>query len=537
MIWAWLGAAAVGISLGLLGSGGAILTVPILVYLVGHDEKSAIAESLAIVGTIALIGAARAAGQGRVDFRSAALLAIPGVFGTYLGASAAQFIPGGVQLLLLAALMLTASRLMFRGASASTAEVGVMAPKPSDRSGPAATGIIAAQGVGLGLVTGLVGVGGGFLIVPVLVLIRRVPMPTAIGTSLAIIAVNSSIGLLKYLRVLQGGADAGLSGPRVDWSIVLVFSAVGIAGSLVGNLVSGRIDPRTLRRMFAVFLVVMAGYIVVRQAPRVFPGLFGARAAQSTRELEPRSGGVAPNEDNPADHGSPPRASTRGIKEYSMSAVTTNGQPKTAACGISGRAKPAEAKGGPTNAEVAPMDAHLWLRSGEAVLIDVREQDEHARERIPGAKLLPLSRFDPSQLREFAGPGRKIVLHCRSGRRSADAQRMAAPLTESGATVLSMAGGIEAWKREALPVEVNTRVSGVSVMRQVQMVIGIGVLAGSALAWFVNPAFIAIPAFFGAGLTFAGATGTCALATLIGKMPWNRSRHSGSSCSTGSCVP
>ncbi|MFN7019974.1 MAG: rhodanese-like domain-containing protein [Phycisphaerales bacterium] len=219
-----------------------------------------------------------------------------------------------------------------------------------------------------------------------------------------------------------------------------------------------------------------------------------------------------------------------------MSAVTTNGQTKTAACGLSGRVKPTETTGGPANAEATPKDVHLWLRSGEAVLIDVREQDEHARERIPGAKLLPLSRFDASQARELAKPGQKIVLHCRSGRRSADAQRMAAPLSEAGATVLSMAGGIEAWKREALPVEVDTRVSGISVMRQVQMVIGVGVLAGSALAWLVHPAFLALPAFFGAGLTFAGATGTCALATLIGRMPWNRSRHAGPSCSTGSCV-
>ncbi|MFN7019975.1 MAG: sulfite exporter TauE/SafE family protein [Phycisphaerales bacterium] len=313
LIWAWLGAAAVGLSLGLLGSGGAILTVPILVYLVGHDEKSAIAESLAIVGAIALVGAARAAGQGRVDFRSAALLAIPGVLGTYLGASAARFIPGSVQLLLLAVLMLTASGLMFRGEKTNPGKNVENAPDQTGRSGLVATGLVAAQGVGLGVVTGLVGVGGGFLIVPVLVLLRRVPMPTAIGTSLAIIAVNSTSGLLKYMWVLDGMAKLGSSTPRVNWSIVLVFSAVGIAGSLVGNLLSGRIDPRTLKRMFAFFLVVMAGYIVVRQAPHVFPGVFGTRAAQSARELEPRSGGVAPTEDNPLDYRSPLCALTGAV--------------------------------------------------------------------------------------------------------------------------------------------------------------------------------------------------------------------------------
>ncbi len=183
----------------------------------------------------------------------------------------------------------------------------------------------------------------------------------------------------------------------------------------------------------------------------------------------------------------------------------------------------------------SPREVRAWLQAGECVLIDVREPDEHARERIPGARLLPLSKFDPQQAAAMAGPGRKAVMHCRSGRRSADACRLAAPLEQQGITVLSMIGGIEAWKSAALPVEVNTRVAGISVMRQVQLVIGVSVLAGSALAWFVDPRFVAIPAFFGAGLTFAGATGTCALASLLAWMPWNRAKVSGASCSTGSC--
>lgn len=136
---------------------------------------------------------------------------------------------------------------------------------------------------------------------------------------------------------------------------------------------------------------------------------------------------------------------------------------------------------------------------GNACLIDVREPDEHARERIAGSKLLPLSRFDPLQAEAMASPGRKIVLHCRSGRRSADACRMASSLIDGGAIVVNMTGGIEAWKKDALHVEINRKVSGISVMRQVQMVIGTGVLAGSALAWFVDPRVVAIPAFFGAG--------------------------------------
>jgi rhodanese-related sulfurtransferase len=185
--------------------------------------------------------------------------------------------------------------------------------------------------------------------------------------------------------------------------------------------------------------------------------------------------------------------------------------------------------------EATPAQVRQWLGSGEAILIDVREPDEFAREHIAGATLLPLSRFDPAQALSKAKPGQRIVMQCKSGRRSADACRLAAPLAASGVPILTLAGGIEGWKKQSLPVEVNTNVSGISVMRQVQLVIGLCVLAGSALAWFVDPRFVAVPAFFGAGLTFAGASGTCALATVIGWMPWNRAGQGGASCSTGSC--
>jgi rhodanese-related sulfurtransferase len=215
-----------------------------------------------------------------------------------------------------------------------------------------------------------------------------------------------------------------------------------------------------------------------------------------------------------------------------MTAFSSNDQATTTSTATAARAERGAAQ---PLSEVAPAQVQQWLRSGEAVLIDVREPDEHAREKIAGSRLLPLSRFDPGQAAGMAKPGQTIVLHCRSGRRSSDACRMAVSLAESGAIVLNMTGGIEAWKKDALPVEVNTRVSGVSVMRQVQLVIGVGVLAGAALAWFVDPRFVAITAFFGAGLTFAGATGTCTLATAIGWMPWNRAATGGKSCASGSC--
>jgi rhodanese-related sulfurtransferase len=154
-------------------------------------------------------------------------------------------------------------------------------------------------------------------------------------------------------------------------------------------------------------------------------------------------------------------------------------------------------------------------------------------ERIAGARLMPVSAFDPRAAATFAG-GRTLVVHCRSGRRSQDACRQAA---RALVDAVSMAGGIEAWKSAGLPTEVDRSVAGMSIMRQVQLVVGLSVLVGAALAWFVHPAFVAIPAFFGAGLTFAGATGTCALASILGMMPWNRSAlpTAAASCSKGTC--
>jgi len=177
--------------------------------------------------------------------------------------------------------------------------------------------------------------------------------------------------------------------------------------------------------------------------------------------------------------------------------------------------------------EATPGQVQQWLRDGTAILIDVREPDEHAREHISGSQLMPLTRFDPKQAALLAKPGQKIVMHCKGGRRSADAARLSVSLASSGFTIVSMIGGIEGWKKEHLLVEVNRKVFGISVMRQVQLVIGTGVLIGSALAWFVDPMFVGIAAFFGAGLVFAGASGTCALATLLGMMPWNKAGAGG----------
>lgn len=167
-----------------------------------------------------------------------------------------------------------------------------------------------------------------------------------------------------------------------------------------------------------------------------------------------------------------------------------------------------------------PRTVQSWVGAGQAVLIDVREPDENARERIAGSVLVPLSRFDPSRI--AVAPGQRVVMHCKGGRRSADACRMSAPLAASGVQIFSLEGGIENWKKQGLPVVAGGRAPAISILRQVQLIVGSMVLVGSVLAWLVSPWFLIIPAFFGSGLTFAGATGTCGLALMLGVMPWNR---------------
>lgn len=164
---------------------------------------------------------------------------------------------------------------------------------------------------------------------------------------------------------------------------------------------------------------------------------------------------------------------------------------------------------------VAPATLQGWLRDGNATLIDVREPEEFAREHIAGARSIPLARISPDAI----PPGTRAVLHCKSGRRSAEAKARLAAAGLPG--ILQLQGGIEAWKSAGLPVEAAPHVP-ISIMRQVQIVAGSLVAIGTALGAFVSPLALVIPAFMGLGLLFAGVSGTCGLAALLGAMPWNR---------------
>lgn len=248
MLAAWIGAALVGLSLGLLGSGGSILTVPVLVFLAGRDESTAVVEALAIVGAIALVGALVQARRGHVDARWAALLAGPGLPGAWLGARLHRLVPESATALAFALLVVLAGIELLRRAGQKAT------PAARVRAVPALL-----AGLGVGVLTGFLGVGGGFLIVPVLVLLARLSLERATGTSLAVIAANSCAGLAAHRLA------AATSAARPDVPLIALFASVGIAGSLAGLALAPRLPAARLQRGFAAVLFLVGGAVALRQ--------------------------------------------------------------------------------------------------------------------------------------------------------------------------------------------------------------------------------------------------------------------------------
>jgi uncharacterized membrane protein YfcA len=251
----WIGAGAVGLALGLLGSGGSTLTVPILVYLLDQEEKTAIAGSLVVVGTIALSGGIGAARSRRVDWRHVALFGLPGMAGTATGAQLARYVPGSLQLTLFALVALVAATLLVRG-SPVAAEDAERPQRPAIR--------LAIDGIAVGLATGLVGVGGGFLIVPALIMVGGLPMHLATGTSLWIIAFNAFTGFFRYLPILSG------LGLALDWSVLAPFMVVGSVASLVGHRLGRRLPQERLKRLFGWSLFALGLYVLARSLQSLF---------------------------------------------------------------------------------------------------------------------------------------------------------------------------------------------------------------------------------------------------------------------------
>ena len=260
MIIAIFAGAITGIVLGLFGSGGSIIAMPALMYLLDVEAKSAIAMSLGIVAITATISGWDNWRRGNVDLKVAAMFGLFGVIGTYGGARLGVYTPVQVQLTLFALVMYAAAWKMLqvkmqpvvRGAQLAGAG-GPNIPVAETETIHAHMGHIAVHGIGVGVLTGLVGVGGGFLIVPALVLLSGIPMKIAIGTSLVIVAAKSYSGFAGYIGAVP-----------VDWAIMGSFTLVTVAGSFAGTRLAHRFSQETLKRSFGAFLIFVATYILLK---------------------------------------------------------------------------------------------------------------------------------------------------------------------------------------------------------------------------------------------------------------------------------
>lgn len=252
-----------GLVLGLFGSGGSIVALPALIYLLGVEPKAAIAMSLGVVAVTATLSAADHWRRGNVDGRVALVFGLFGVVGTYAGARLGVVTPVMVQLTLFALVMYAAAWRMLRPAMpkpvAATGDGGVLPNgdgtavlgRCRDFFSPC-MGHIALHGIGVGALTGLVGVGGGFLIVPALVLLSGLPMKLAVGTSLAIVAAKSYAGFAGYVGDVA-----------IDWGVMAAFTVVTIIGCLAGTRLAARLSQDMLKKGFAWFLVLVASYILI----------------------------------------------------------------------------------------------------------------------------------------------------------------------------------------------------------------------------------------------------------------------------------
>lgn len=238
--------AAIGVALGLTGSGGSILAVPALVYLVGLDVHAAIGTSLAVVGGIAAEGMVEQ--RDNVQWKSGLLLGACGIAGSIPGSLLSPYFSSATLLLLFSGIMIVASISMLRSR-------GTEAP-------PKATAplwIVFMAGLGLGFLTGFLGVGGGFLIVPTMVFAFGCTMQTAIATSLLVIAFNSFVGPATRFAAAS-----------IDWTVVAAFLAGGIAGNTAASMLVRRLDQRRLKRIFAVFILIV-GLFIASSATGLIP--------------------------------------------------------------------------------------------------------------------------------------------------------------------------------------------------------------------------------------------------------------------------
>lgn len=245
----------VGLSLGLLGGGGTILAVPLLTYVAGMSPQEAIASSMFIIGVTALISVWTHARRGNVHWRTGLIFGVASMAGAFGGGVLGSQLPGVVLMVAFSIMMLvTALAMVIDRRTPSAPKNGKKMPILK----------ISVEGLAVGLVTGMVGAGGGFLVVPALVLLGGLTMPAAVGTSLLIIALKSFSGMAGYLTSVN-----------IDWGPVLTITAVTVAGALVGSALSRHVPDQALKKAFGYFVLAM-GVTVLLQELHV---AFGASAA------------------------------------------------------------------------------------------------------------------------------------------------------------------------------------------------------------------------------------------------------------------
>ena len=241
----------VGVALGLLGGGGSILMVPLLAYVAGMDAKHAIATSLLVVGIASVVGVVAHARAGRVRWRPAVLFGVAGMAGAYAGGRLAHFIPGTVLMIGFAAVMVAAAAAMLRGRKDTHAA-------PERGQLPWLT-MIALTGVAVGVLSGLVGAGGGFLLVPALALLGGLEMSAAVGTSLVVIAMQSFAGLAGHL-----------AHEHIDWRLAAMVTAAAVIGAVIGGRLTAVFKPDALRIAFGWVMLPMAAVVLAQEtAPAV----------------------------------------------------------------------------------------------------------------------------------------------------------------------------------------------------------------------------------------------------------------------------
>lgn len=233
----------IGFTLALLGTGGSIITLPVLVYGAGVPPNEAVGMSLAIVGGTCLAASVMNARDGLIQPRAAILFSLTGMLGALAGAPFSHLLSPPVLMLLFAGLMITVAVLMLRQRTGD-------APGPQ---GPARWPVCAASGFGVGALTGFFGVGGGFLIVPAMVFFGRIPLKRAIATSLVVISANSLAGLASHWQQAP-----------FDWHITALFLGTGLVGMAAGRRLAARLSVARLRRAFAWFVLAVAAFVILK---------------------------------------------------------------------------------------------------------------------------------------------------------------------------------------------------------------------------------------------------------------------------------